>query len=230
MVVKKKAHEKLDNKNIQRVIDALNGENPITKKEACGMLHINYNTPRLSKIIKNYREEIAYRQKRMDRNRGKSATDIEKQEIILQYLTGMSVTDIAKGMYRSTPFIKSFIDNTGVPTRVAEGEEFIVPDECVKEEFKIGEWVWFNKNHPDTKGGKAGKIVEDLTSTAKMAQEQECKAYRIHYWTPIEWQEGMWASWWSGHKRFVGWTTALSYEIGSIQHLVDEYGLNEENL
>ena len=230
MVVKKKAHEKLDNKNIQRVINALNGESSITKKEACEMLHINYNTPRLSKIIKNYREEIAYRQKRMDRNRGKPVTDIEKQEIILQYLTGISVTDIAKRMYRSTPFVKSFIDNTGVPTRVAEGEEFIVPDECVKEEFKIGEWVWFNKNHPDTKGGKAGKIVEDLTSTAKMAQEQECKAYRIHYWTPIEWQEGMWASWWSGHKRFVGWKTALSYEIGSIQHLVDEYGLNEENL
>ena len=68
MVVKKKAHEKLDNKNIQRVIDALNGESSITKKEACEMLHINYNTPRLSKIIKNYREEIAYRQKRMDRN------------------------------------------------------------------------------------------------------------------------------------------------------------------
>jgi len=230
MVVKKKAHEKLDNKNIQRVINALNGESPITKKEACEMLHINYNTPRLSKIIKNYREEIAYRQKRMDRNRGKPATDIEKKEIILQYLTGMSVTDIAKGMYRSTSFIKSFIDNTGVPTRVAEGEEFIVPDECVKEEFKIGEWVWFNKNHPDTKGGKAGKIVEDLTSTARIAHKQECKAYRIHYWTPIEWQEGMWASWWSGHKRFVGWTTALSYEIGSIQHLIDEYKLNEESL
>ena len=230
MVIKKKAHEKLDNKNIQRVIDALNGENSITKKEACEMLHINYNTPRLSKIIKNYREEIAYRQKRMDRNRGKSATDDEKGEIISQYLTGISVTDIAKRMYRSTPFVKSFIDNTGVPTRVAEGEEFIVPDECVKEEFKIGEWVWFNKNHPDTKGGKAGKIVEDLTSTARIAQKQECKAYRIHYWTPIEWQEGMWTSWWYGHKRFVGWTTALSYEIGSIQHLVDEYGLNEESL
>ena len=230
MVIKKKAHEKLDNKNIQRVIDALNGESPITKKEACEMLHINYNTPRLSKIIKNYREEIAYRQKRMDRNRGKSATDDEKREIISQYLTGISVTDIAKRMYRSTPFVKSFIDNTGVPTRVPEGEEFIVPDECVKEEFKIGEWVWFNKNHPDTKGGKAGKIVKDITSTAKIAQEQECKAYRIHYWTPIKWQEGKWESWWSGHKRFVGWTTALSYEIGSIQHLVDEYGLNEENL
>jgi len=230
MAVKKKAHEKLDNKNIQRVIDALNGENPITKKEACGMLHINYNTPRLSKIIKNYREEIAYRQKRMDRNRGKSATNDEKREIISQYLTGITITDIAKAMYRSTPFVKSFIDNTGVPTRVTLGEEFIVPDECVKEEFKIGEWVWFNDYHPNVRGGKAGKIVKDLTSTSEKAKEYKCKCYSIHYWTPIVWQEDFWAPWWPGAKRWKGHIAKLSYEIGSIQHLIDEYGLNEESL
>ena len=111
MAIKKKAHEKLDDKNIQRLINALNGENSITKKDACEMLHINYNTPRLSKIIKNYRDEKAYRQKRMDRNRGKPATKDEKKEIISQYLIGMSITAIAKGMYRSTPFIKSFIES-----------------------------------------------------------------------------------------------------------------------
>ena len=103
MAIKKKSHEKLDDKNIQRVIDALNKEKPITKKEACEMLHINYNTPRLSKIIKNYRDEKAYRQRRMDKNRGKSATNDEKREIISQYLIGMTITDIAKGMYRSAP-------------------------------------------------------------------------------------------------------------------------------
>ena len=70
MAIKKKAHEKLDDKNIQRVINALNGENPITKKEACEMLHINYNTPRLSKIIKNYIDEKSYMQRSMDKKRG----------------------------------------------------------------------------------------------------------------------------------------------------------------
>ena len=230
MVIKKKAHEKLDDKNIQRVIDALNEEKPITKKEACEMLHINYNTPRLSKIINAYRDEKAYRQKIMDRNRGKPATKDEKKEIISQYLTGMSITAIAKVMYRSTPFIKSFIDNTGVPTRVAEGEEFIVPDECVKEEFKIGEWVWFNDNHPNARGGKAGKIVRDLTPSAKAAKENECKCYAIHYWTGIVWQEDFWAPWWPGIKRWKSHIGKLSYEIGSIQHLIDDYGLNEETL
>jgi hypothetical protein len=230
MVVKKKAHEKLDDKNIQRVIDALNGEKPITKKEACGMLHINYNTPRLSKIIKNYKEEKAYRQNRMDKNRGKSVTDDEKKEIISQYLIGMTVTDIAKVMYRSTPFVKSFIDKTGVPTRVALGEEFIVPDECVKEEFEIGEWVWFNDYHPNARGGKAGKIVKDLTSTSEASKENECNCYAIHYWTGIVWQDDFWAPWWPGVKRWKSHTAKLAYEIGSIQHLIDDYGLNEESL
>ena len=57
MAIKKKAHEKLDDKNINRVMLALESENPITKKEACGMLNISYNTTRLTKIINNYNDE-----------------------------------------------------------------------------------------------------------------------------------------------------------------------------
>ena len=45
--VKKKSHEKLDSANIQRVIDLLEQDEPITKKEACEMLNIRYNTTRL---------------------------------------------------------------------------------------------------------------------------------------------------------------------------------------
>ena len=230
MAIKKKAHEKLDSTNIQRVIDELETENPITKKEACEMLNISYNTTRLGKIIINHKEEQDYRKSRMNKNRGKPASKEEIQEMIIQYLVGTPVTHIAQQLYRSPSFIKGNIDRIGVPTRVVEGETFIPPDECVKEEFKIGEWVWFNKNHPDTKGGKAGKIVEDITSTAKRAKLQECKAYKIYYWVPIEWKEGMWAPWWPGIKRFKGWTTALSYDLASIQHLIDDYEINEEAL
>jgi len=57
MAIKKKAHEKLDDTNIKRVIAALTNENPITKKEACEMLNISYNTTRLSKIIEGFKEE-----------------------------------------------------------------------------------------------------------------------------------------------------------------------------
>jgi hypothetical protein len=66
MAIKKRAYEKLDDNNIQRVIDALNSKEPITKKVACEMLNISYNTTRLSKIIASYHEEKAYRQRRME--------------------------------------------------------------------------------------------------------------------------------------------------------------------
>ena len=230
MVIKKKAHEKLNDTNLQRVAEALSSSKPITKKAACEMLNISYNTTRLAKILRNYEEEKEWRRSRMDKNRGKPASEDEIQTIILDYLMGLPITDIAKSLYRSTPFVSNVINRVGVPARIAQGETFIPPDECVKEEFEIGEWVWFNKNHPDTKGGKAGMIVKDITSSAKRAQQQGCKAYKIHYWVPIEWKEGMWVPWWSGIRRFKGWTTALSYDLSSIQHLVDEYDLDVNNL
>ena len=226
MAIKKKSHEKLDDTNIKRVIESLSSKTPVTKKEACEMLNISYNTTRLSKIIEGFKEDQDYRKSRMNKNRGKSASSEEIKQMIEKYLDGQTITDIGKAMFRSPAFIKGNLDRIGVPTRVAEGEKFIVPDECVKYEFEEGEWVWFNKNHPDTKGGHAGRIVENLGTS----ENREGNAYKIHYWVPIEWKEGMWITWWPGIKRFRGWTTALSYELASIQHLVDNYGLNEEKL
>jgi hypothetical protein len=72
--------------------------------------------------------------------------------------------------------------------------------------------------------------VKDLTATSKRAQREECGAYEIQYWVPVEWKEGMWVSWWPGIKRFKGRTVALSYDLASIQHLIEDYGLNEETL
>jgi len=124
--------------------------------------------------------------------------------------------------------VKNIVDRVGVPTKVAIGEEFIVPDECVKYEFDEGEWVWFNDPHPDCRGGKAGQIVRQVKS--KRAIKEGYKAYKIKYWIPLEWQESFWLPWWPGIRRFSGWTIKPSYSIGSIQHLVDEYDLNTEAL
>ena len=44
--VKAKSHEKLDDANVQRVIELLGGDEPITKKEVCEILNIRYNTTR----------------------------------------------------------------------------------------------------------------------------------------------------------------------------------------
>ena len=129
MAIKKKSYEKLDDTNIKRVIAALTSENPITKKEACEMLNINYNTTRLSKIIEGFKEDQEYRKIRMSKNRGKPASKDEMKQMIEMYLDGQTITDISKTMFRSPAFIKGNLDKVGVPTRVAEGEKFIVPDE-----------------------------------------------------------------------------------------------------
>ena len=55
--VKKRSHEKLTDSNIKHVMQLLDAESPITKKEACSILNISYNTTRLNKILedtKNY--------------------------------------------------------------------------------------------------------------------------------------------------------------------------------
>ena len=228
MAVKAKAHEKLDDANVERVLNSLEAEKPVTKKEACEMLNIAYNTTRLNKIIVEFKEKREYIRNRMDQNKGKIATSADIKEVVINYLMGMNFAEISRQMYRSPTFIKNIVDRVGVPTKVAMGEEFIVPDECVKYEFDEGEWVWFNDNRPDVRGGKAGQIIRQVKS--KRALEEGYKAYKIKYWIPLEWKEGMWLAWWPGVRRFSGWTIKPAYNIGSIQHLVDEYDLNTEAL
>ncbi len=226
MAIKAKAHEKLDETNVERVLNRLEAEQPVTKKEACEMLNIAYNTTRLNNILIEFKDKRQYRRNRMDQNKGKIATTDEVKEVILSYLMGMNFAEISRQMYRSPTFVKNIVDRVGVPTKVAMGEHFIVPDECVKYEFDVGEWVWFNDNHPDARGGKAGKIRREASS--KRGIEGGYKAYFIDYWIPIVWKEGMWVAWWPGVKRCKGWTVKPAYEIASIQHLVDKYNLNTE--
>jgi len=54
--VKVKDSEKLDPSNIRHVINLLESDKPITKKEACSLLRISYNTTRLGNIITGYKE------------------------------------------------------------------------------------------------------------------------------------------------------------------------------
>ena len=63
--IKKRSHEKLTDVNIQHVMKLLNAESPITKKEACSILNISYNTTRLGTIIEDFVEKKDYLQKKL---------------------------------------------------------------------------------------------------------------------------------------------------------------------
>ena len=56
---KRQQEEKLTPSNIDYVISLLEAEKPITKKDACAILCIAYNTTRLQQIIDKHKEKQA---------------------------------------------------------------------------------------------------------------------------------------------------------------------------
>ena len=148
--IKKKDHENLSAVNIRHVISLLqppsSDQKPITKKEACSILNITYNTTRLNTIIDGFLEREKYTQKRKNQNRGKAATPQEIKEAVTEYLHGDNVSNIAKGLYRSPAFVKSILEKIGVPQRPTKIEgrkqEYYLPEQCVSENFEEGEVVW----------------------------------------------------------------------------------------
>jgi len=143
--VKKKEHERLDDATLSRVVSLLEQDQPITKKAACEILNISYNTSRLNKIIQEYKDKIDFRERRFKQNKGKPFTDLEIQDLITDYLNGDSITKIADGMFRSVHTIKSKISELGLPERRKSPSYWkpdIIPDESVSENFELGELVW----------------------------------------------------------------------------------------
>ena len=148
--MRKKKHENLTQANITKVIELLNptdGSKPITKKEACSILNISYNTTRLNKIIEDHLETVAYRERRKAQNKGKGATEMEIKQVVNFYLDGANVSDIAKSLYRSPAFIKAVVERLGIPQKLPQTDyegrrNAMLPEQCVADEFEVGEKIW----------------------------------------------------------------------------------------
>lgn len=140
--------ELMTDANISKVIRLLEpeeGVKPITKKDACQMLGMAYNTTRLGTIIEEFKKKQARNAERRAEKRGKPVTDDERVYIISEYLAGETVDAISKSTYRSPTFIKSVLEVNSVPIRVPGSSYFspeLIPDGAVRERFKIGEVVY----------------------------------------------------------------------------------------
>ena len=192
--VKVKESEKLDDNNVKYVTELLESDKPITKKEACGILRISYNTTRLGNIIAGYKERAATEARLRAKNRGKAATDNEIVRAIEEYLNGDSISEIAKFMYRSSSFIKGIIKKHNVPVRSTSSDYFspeLLPDEVLSEDFKPGELVWSARYNTTAR-------VDKLVQT----QEEHGNVYRI--WTLGKSQRYAAQPW---------------YELGKLEHL-----------
>ena len=143
--VKKKDYERLDDTTLSRVVSLLEAEKPITKKTACEILNISYNTQRLNRIIDEYKERLEFAKKRFKSNKGKPFNDLELKELVTDYLNGESISSIADNLYRSVGVVKRKIQDLHLPGRTT-GSTYqnpdIIPDEAISEDFKTGELVW----------------------------------------------------------------------------------------
>ena len=213
MAVRKKREEKLSETNINKVIELLAAEKPITKKEACEILHIAYNTTRLSKIIADHNETIEFRARRKAQNKGKGVTEAEKVSIVKHYLNGAVVSDIAKALYRSPAFIKAVIERMGVPQKLPDTDykgikEAMIPEPCVSEEFTTGERVW------SAQGNCIAVVKREITKSHNF-DKHGSKCYLL--WE-IEMAEC--ESPYFGLVRNAGHNaTRLAYDLGSLRHL-----------
>ena len=209
--VKKKEHEKLTQENIRHVIELLSAEKPITKKEACEILNISYNTTRLSRIIQDFEDKNQFRAKRKAQLKGKPASKDEIKSAINSYLRGESVSEISQGMYRSAGFVKSILDRVGVPTRPVAIEErkgcAFLPDQCVAEEFEEGERVWSAFYHAPA---IVGKEYTDPMYQKKYAG----KCYSIYV---LEESESLNVGGYHG--------ASIAYDLGKLTHL-EQYGID----
>ena len=143
--VKKKEHEKLDEATIERVVSLLGATPPITKKDACGILNISYNTTRLNAIISEYQDAVIRRKNNYARNRGKPLDSFETTNIVKWYLQGEEVSEIAASLYRPPSLVTRTLENLGVPRRPRGKVNYtptMLPEECILTDVKPGDIVW----------------------------------------------------------------------------------------
>ena len=206
---------------------------PITKKEACDILNIAYNTTRLTNIIEEYNDQKEYTKSRKSSLRGRPATDAEISEACTSFLGGDTITDISKRLFRSAGFVRAILERVGVPSRPANKEERLnphyFPDECVSDDFGYGETAWSATYHstvivkerltPEHLGAKKGMTVVDYES------KYGCPCYAIYVIQKVESEDTFFSSVQSG-----GFSAyAPAYELGKLLHL-EKYGVNLQRL
>jgi hypothetical protein len=213
--VKTKEHENLSEANIKRVIELLEAEKPISKKTACEILNISYNTTRLNKIIETFKEERLEQERRRAQNRGKPASDFEIQTAIEGYLDGDSLAEISKRLFRPTSFIKGIIDRVGVPQKVV-GSNYadpgIIPEQCIRDSFEPGQIVWHAKWH-------SLAIVRKQVDNVK---DKEIPYYQVYVIEPME----EISPYFPQIQDYGGfYSGAFAFDLGCLDHL-KQYGVD----
>jgi hypothetical protein len=232
LALKRKDHEKLTDVNILKVISLLaRPDTPITKKEACEILNIRYNTTRLQKIIDEFEEIRSYKTMRKNQNKGKGATRAEIKEVLELYLGGDNISVIAKQMYRSNAFIKAIIDRVGMPEKLPQGfsrnQDILLPEQCIAESFEVGERVWAARENAPAKVLREHTLAyqESMPGLHVFDYEEKygAKGYQLYIYENAPMTDEIYYVYGAGQPGH--YSFALAYDIGSLKHL-EQYGVS----
>jgi len=208
-------------------------EKPITKKDACNILNIAYNTNRLDAIIEGHIEQKAYVKKRKKSLRGRPASNEEIADACERYLTGDNISDISKSLFRSPTFVRNLLETVGVPQRPSGADERLsphyYPDECMSEDFNEGEIAWSATFHApvEIKSRLSPEYIEGKKGMKQFDYEAKygCPAYAVYIKQKIESEDTFSASVNSGGFN----AYAPAYELCKLEHL-RQYGVKIERL
>lgn len=148
MATKRKAvvdSDKLTAVNLNKVIELLAQEKPITKKAACEILGIAYNTTRLAQLIEKHQEKEARAKQRRNALRGTQPSQDEVKYIIQEYLEGSPIDKITEITFRSSAVVRKVLEDYAVPVRQRAHNYFkpeLIPEAAVRLEFAINELVY----------------------------------------------------------------------------------------
>jgi len=143
--VKRQNGEDFSPAQVEKVIALLAEDKPITKKAACAMLNMSYNTTRLQKVLDEYVEDKERRIKMRRIMRTKPLDPSTLSEIVSSYLSGESLADIAESTYRSTSVVKNVLTRYNVPIR-NKSVDYINPvfiaDDAIMDDYAVGDLVY----------------------------------------------------------------------------------------
>jgi len=143
--IRKKAGEDLSPTKIEEVIAFLNQDKPITKKAACEILNISYNTTRLNKIIEEHNETKAYHEKRRKELRSKPLSKEEIAFIVSSYLEEGNLSLISEDSFRSTSVVKRVLERYNIPLRTSTTtyhNPIFLPDNSIAEDYAKDDLVY----------------------------------------------------------------------------------------
>ena len=205
----------------------------ITKKEACDILNIAYNTTRLTKIIEDYHDRKEYTAARKKKLRGRPASSAEIAEACESYLQGGAVSEISKSLFRSPAFVRSLLETVGVPQRPASKEEKLgshyYPDELMADDYASGEIAWSATYHAavEVKHKLTPEFLESKKGMTQFDYESKygCPAYAVYIRQKVDSEDTFFSNVNAGG--FSAYVPA--YELCKLEHL-KQYGVRIDRL